>query len=299
MKIVSLLPSATEIVFALGLGPELEAVTFECDFPFEALALPRASGTALPTEGELTPAEIDAAVTSMVAAGESIYTLDDDLLRSIEPDVILTQDLCRVCAVPSGAVDEALTKIGCRSEVVSLDPHRLDEVIATIGSGGAATGRDAEAADLMARLRERVDAVRARVAGRRRPRVLVLEWGDPPFNAGHWVPDMVEAAGGVSVLAEAGERSRRLTWDEIGAADFDVVLFMPCGFDLDQADAQAGPLLPRPELASADSFVVVDANACFSRPGPRLVDGVEVLADLLHGSATPTFEPSTIARRLR
>jgi len=282
VKIVSLLPSATEIVFALGLADSLRGVTFECDHPVEARSFPHVSGTALPIESDLTPAQIDAEVTARAAAGESIYTLDDALIRRIDPDLILTQDLCRVCAVPSGAVQDALEVIGCHAEVVSLDPHRLDDVIAGIGVVGAVTGTSDRAQALMTTLRERVEATRRRVDHLDRPKVLVLEWADPPFNAGHWVPDMVDAAGGSSVLAEPGERSRRLTWDEIAAETVDVVLFMPCGFDLAAAVDLADDVLARPELAAASRFFVADANAYFSRPGPRVVDGVEMLAELLH-----------------
>lgn len=160
MKIVSLLPSATEIVYALGLGRDLRGVSFECDYPVQARDVPIVSGTALPTDGTLSAAEIDAAVSARVAAGESIYTLDDSRIRAIDPDLILAQDLCRVCAVPSGAVEEALDVIGCHAQVISLDPGRLDDVIACIGTVGAATGTGARAEQLMVRLRDRVDAVR-------------------------------------------------------------------------------------------------------------------------------------------
>jgi iron complex transport system substrate-binding protein len=184
--------------------------------------------------------------------------------------------------VPSGAVEEALGVIGCQAEVVSLDPEGLDEVIACIGQVGRATGTEARAATLMKDLRERVDAVRARVHGRARPRVFVLEWPDPPFNAGHWVPEMVEAAGGVPVLAQARARSVRVSWDEIAAAQIDITVFSPCGFDLAGAVEQASAFLKRPEAARLGRIVAVDANAFFSRPGPRVVDGVELLAELLH-----------------
>jgi iron complex transport system substrate-binding protein len=284
VKIVSLLPSATEIVFALGLGENLRGVSFECDYPEPARSVPVVSGTALPTDGSLTALEIDAQVSARVAAGESIYTLDDAQIRAINPDLILAQDLCRVCAVPSGAVEEALDVIGCHANVVSLDPGRLDEVIACIGVVGAATGTSSNADTLMRMLRDRVETVRRRVAGKPRPRVLVLEWPDPPFNAGHWVPDQIEAAGGEPVLAEPGARSRRLTWEEIGAAEVDVTIFMPCGFDLDGAIGQAPALLTRPEAAHLGRIVAVDANAYFSRPGPRVVDGVELLEGVLHGA---------------
>lgn len=284
MKIVSLLPSATEIVFALDLGEQLRGVSFECDYPESAQRVPVVSGTALPTDGSLSAQEIDAAVSARIAAGESIYTLDDEQIRAIDPDLILAQDLCQVCAVPSGAVEEALEVIGCHAQVVSLDPGRLDEVIDCIGAVGAATGTAARADALIEGLRARVDAVRRRVRGRPCPRVLVLEWPDPPFNAGHWVPDQVEAAGGLPVLATAGARSRRLTWEEIRAEVVDITVFMPCGFDLAGAVAQAPALLARPEVEGLGRIIAVDANAYFSRPGPRVVEGVELLEALFHGA---------------
>lgn len=297
MKIVSLLPSATEIVFALGLDDQLVGVSFECDYPPAARAVPVVSGTALPTDGSLTAEQVDAEVSTRVAAGESIYTLDAARIRAIDPDVILVQDLCQVCAVPSGAVEEALEVIGCHADVVSLDPGRLDEVIDCVGHVGRITGTDEVAETLMADLHRRVAAVRRRVEGRPRHRVFVLEWPDPPFNAGHWVPDMVEAAGGMPVLAVPGDRSRRLTWEEIAAETIDVTIFSPCGFDLEGAVAQAASFLDRPEVAGLGRIVAVDANAYFSRPGPRVVDGVELLADLLY-PGTPRLVPQG-ARVLR
>ncbi|MGH9092254.1 MAG: ABC transporter substrate-binding protein [Acidimicrobiales bacterium] len=287
MTIVSLLPSATEIVFALGLGDQLAGRSFECLYPPDARAVPVVSGTALASGGPASASAVDAAavdaeVSARVAAGEPLYTLDHHAIRAIAPDVILAQDLCQVCAVPSGAVEDALAVIGCHARVVSLDPGRLDEVIDCVGQVGRATGAGAAADVLMDGLRARVAAVRRRVAGRDRPRVLVLEWPDPPFNAGHWVPDMVEAAGGVPVLCRAGERSRRISWDEIAAEAVDVTVFAPCGFDLDGAVAQASSFLDRREAAGLGTVVAVDANAYVSCPGPRVVDGVEILAGLLH-----------------
>jgi iron complex transport system substrate-binding protein len=282
MKIVSLLPSATEIVFALGIGDQLAGVSFECDYPEAARRVPVVSGTALHTGGSLSAAEIDAEVNALVATGEAIYRLDNAKIRDIRPDLILAQDLCRVCAVPSGAVEEALEVIGCEAEVVSLDPARLDDVIECIGQVARATGTESRADDLMSRLRHRVELVRRRVTGGPRPRVFVLEWPDPPFNSGHWVPDMVAAAGGEAVLAKAGQPSRRMTWDEIRAETIDLTVFSPCGYDLDGAVGQAGAFLGRPELSGLGRIVAVNANAFFSRPGPRIVDGVELLAELLH-----------------
>jgi iron complex transport system substrate-binding protein len=281
VKIVSLLPSATEIVFALGIGNQLEGVSFECDYPPAARDVPIISGTVLPTDEPRDAAQIDADVNALIASGESIYTLDDARIRAISPDVILAQDLCRVCAVPSGVVEDALEVIGCTADVISLDPEGLDEVIACVGHVGRATGTGARAETLMAELRARVEAVRSRVRGKARPRVFVLEWPDPPFNAGHWVPEQVEAAGGEPVLAAARERSRRLEWEEIAAASIDVTIFSPCGFDLEGAIDHAS-FLDRPDVAQLGRIVAVDANAFFSRPGPRVVDGVELLAELLH-----------------
>jgi iron complex transport system substrate-binding protein len=286
VKIVSLLPSATEIVFALGLGDALEGVTFECDYPPSARLKPVVSGTALPS-GPLTASEIDRAVAERIAGGDPVYTLDSARIAAIQPDLILAQDLCEVCAVPSGAVNEALAVLGCRAEVISLDPANLDEVIAGIGTVGEATGTSAVAQALMAKLRSRLDAVRGAVAGSERIPTFALEWSDPPFNGGHWVPDMIEAAGGDPVLAGRGERSRRLTWDEIGAAAPAVVVFMPCGYGLDEARREGRALLDRPELAASARIWAANANALFSRPGPRLVDGVEALAGALHPDRMP------------
>jgi iron complex transport system substrate-binding protein len=285
MKIISLLPSATEIVFALGLGDALVGVSFECDHPPEARTKPVVSGTALPTEEPLSAVEIDAAVSTKVAAAESIYSLDAERIRASAPDVILAQDLCAVCAVPSGQVEDALDVIGCRADVVSLDPGTLDEVIACIGRVGAAVGREVVADELMVRLRERVARVRTAIEGRPTVRALALEWSDPPFNAGHWVPDMIEAAGGDVVLARTGERSRRLDWSEVASAAADVVLFMPCGYALEAAVREGRPLAERSELAGAGEVWALAGDAYFSRPGPRVVDGVEILASILHSDA--------------
>jgi iron complex transport system substrate-binding protein len=279
VRIVSLLPSGTEIVFALGLGDQLRGVTFECDHPAAARAVPQVSGTALPTGRRLTPSEIDAEVSARARSGEPLYTLDVARIRAIDPELIITQDLCRVCAVPSGAVEEALETIGCRADVVSLDPHSLDDVIDGVGAVGRATGTEARAEALMTGLRTRVDAVRRRVS-RVRPRVLALEWCDPPFGVGHWVPEMLAASGAEPLLADPGAPSRRIEWREVAGVEPEIVIVMPCGFDLDAAVEQSALVLERPELDSASRVFCVDANAYFSRPGPRVVDGIEILADL-------------------
>jgi iron complex transport system substrate-binding protein len=282
MKIVSLLPSATEIVYALGLGDQLAGVSFECDYPEAARGVPVVSGTALDVERARTAAEVDTEVRAMLAEGRSIYTLDDAKIRAIAPDLILAQDLCAVCAIDSGAVEDALDVIGCRAQVVSLDPAGLDDVIECVVQVGRATGTKELAARYAAALRRRLEVVRTRVAALARPRVFVLEWPDPPFNGGHWMPDMVEAAGGEPVLGEFGAPSRRLTWEEIGAESIDVTIFSPCGFDLPGAVEQAASFLQRRDLPDLGRVVAVNANAFFSRPGPRVVDGVELLAEILH-----------------
>src|SRR6185369_4722389 len=206
MRLVSLLPSATEIVYALGLGDDLVGVTFECDEPPHARVEKTVVVGGRDTRG-LTPAEIDEYVTSQMSAGGDLYTLHADALAGLHPDLILTQDLCRVCALPSGHVDEALDHLGCRADVLSLDPYTLDQVLDTFTQVGAAAGVPDRAAALVASLRARLAEVARAVAGRPRPRVAVVEWVDPPFTAGHWVPDLVTAAGGDPVAARAGRRS--------------------------------------------------------------------------------------------
>jgi iron complex transport system substrate-binding protein len=296
MRILSLLPSATEIVYALGLEQDLVGVTHECDWPPAARAKRSVSCSALPPTAE--PAEVDRLVSASIGGGEPIYRLDTEAVRELRPDLVLTQDLCAVCAVPSGHVNDALELLGCRAEVLSMDPSSLSEVLDCILHVGAATGTEASARTLVDGLRTRLDTVRQRVAGRERPRTFALEWSDPPFNGGHWVPEMIETAGGEPVLASAGTPSVRVTWEQIVAASPETVVFMPCGYDLDMAAAEATALLGRGELAAVESFFAVDASAYFSRPGPRLVDGVEILASALHPSVVPESAPGTL-RRLR
>ena len=295
---MSLLPSATEIVFALGLDEQLEAVTFECDFPPAARSLPVVSTSTIGAVEQLGPGEVDRVVRETVAGGNALYRLDTDRIAAIDPDVILTQDLCRVCAVPSGDVAAALDVLGCRAEVVSLDPSTLDDVIGSIATVGAATGTEGRAAELMDQLRARLAGVHENVDGRPRPRTLPLEWSDPPFSAGHWVADMVDTAGGSALLTAPAQPSRQLDWTEIATADAEVVVFMPCGYGLEAAATEGRSVERRPEVASARRFVAVDADGCFSRPGPRLVDGVEALAWVLHPDAVAA-PPAGVVRSLR
>lgn len=280
VRIVSLLPSATEILFAVGAGDEVEGVTFECDFPPEARTRRIVSFTTLP-EG-LTPAQIDAEVRARVEAGEDLYRLDEGALRDVDPDLLVTQDLCAVCAVAVASVDDALAHLGCRAEVLTVDPMTLDEVLASIVTVGRATGREAAAAGLVTALRQRLDRVAATVTGRARPRMAVLEWTDPLFSAGHWVPDMVAAAGATSVLGTAGERSKTLRWHELEASQPEVIVVAPCGYPLDPAVELAQELRRHGHLPDGVPLWAVDANAAFARPGPRVVDGVEALAAIAH-----------------
>jgi iron complex transport system substrate-binding protein len=280
VRIVSLLPSTTEILFAIGAGDDVVGVTFECDFPAEARTRRIVSTSAMP-EG-LAPAEIDAYVAGAIARGEDLYHLDAGALADLDADLVVTQDLCAVCAVDVSVVDDALAHLGCRADVLTIDPHTLDEVFASIETLGRATGHLPEATVLVASLRRRLEAVRARVAGRPRPRVLLLEWTDPPFAPGHWVPEMVEAAGGEPLLGTAGARSERVTWDAVRDAAPDVVIAAPCGYDLAGATALAEQLAASGQLPAGVPLHPVDANAAWARPGTRLVDGVEELAALLH-----------------
>lgn len=277
MRIVSLLPSTTEILFGIGAGEMVAGVTFECDFPVQARTRRIVSTSAMPRG--LSPREVDDFVAAAVRRGEDLYHLEAGALAEIDADLVVTQDLCAVCAVDVSVVDDALAHLGCRAEVLTVDPHTLDEVLDSVLLLGDRTGRSAAARELVAGLRSRLDAVRSAVAGRPRPRVLVLEWTDPPYAPGHWIPEMVELAGGLPVLGAAGEKSVRVTWEQAVATEPDVVVCAPCGYDLDASAALAREVVWRfPDVP----VWAVDANAAFARPGPRLVDGVETLAGILH-----------------
>ena len=280
MRIVSLLPSTTEILFDIGAGDQVVGVTFECDHPEEARTRTVVSTSAMP-EG-LTPTEIDEFVVQAMHAGEDLYHLDEGALAGLDADLVVTQDLCAVCAVDVSVVDDALTHLGCTAEVLTIDPHTLAEVLDSIATLGKATSRPESAAALVDSLRGRLDAVVRRTAGRHAPRTLVLEWTDPPFAPGHWVPEMVAVAGGVSVLGVAGEKSFRVGWDDVRSSSPEVVVCAPCGYGLSQSTALAHELVASGALPADVPVWAVDANASFARPGPRLVDGVEALAGVLH-----------------
>ena len=284
MRIVSLLPSTTEILFAVGAGPDVVGVTFECDFPPEARTRTVVSTSAMPEV--LRPQEIDAYVAAAMSRGDDLYHLDEGALAGLDADLVVTQDLCAVCAVDVSVVDDALAHLGCTAEVLTIDPHTLEEVFASIETLGTATGRGAAARALVTAQRARLAAVVAQVAARPRPRVLLLEWTDPPYAPGHWIPEMVALAGGEPVLGRAGDKSRRVTWDDVHAARPEVVVVAPCGYDLAGATALKDELVDSGVLPDGVPVHAVDANASWARPGTRLVDGVEELAALLHPSAS-------------
>ncbi|MEU4620864.1 cobalamin-binding protein [Actinoplanes sp. NPDC023801] len=292
MRLVSLLPSATEIVYALGLGEDLVGVTFECDEPAAARSEKTVVVGGRDTSG-MTSAEIDDYVRTQMSAGGDLYTLHADALAGLDPDLILTQDLCRVCALPSGHVDQALSHLGCRADVLSLDPYTLEDVLATFTEVAHAAGVPERGLDLVAASRERLAAVTTAVAGRPRPRVAVVEWVDPPFTAGHWVPDLVTAAGGEPVAARAGKRSVQVSWAELAAPQPEIVLVTPCGYHLEGAIRQAEAVVPHFPGAAVWA---IDGDGLVVRPGPRLVDGVEAIAAILHPGAVPAAPAGAVHR---
>ena len=285
MRIVSLVPSATETLFALGLGADVIAVTHECDYPPAVRELPKITRDVLPAG--LTTGEIDAAVKERTLAGESIYELDADLLHDLRPDLIITQELCSVCAVSYDDVRAVAEEIDTHPRVLSLDPHTMGEILGDVRTLAQATDRKDAAVDLIREASARIDRVRLAVRGARRPRVAALEWLDPPFAAGHWMPQLIDYAGGEDVLGFAGEKSEERTWQEVAASQPDVVIVMPCGFDAEIAHREAE--MHRDELAAvgAGEIVAVDASAYFSRPGPRIIDGLELIAHVIHPELVP------------
>ena len=280
MRIVSLVPSATEMLFALGLGGDVVGVTHECDFPSAASALPHLTRTVLPSG--LAAGEIDAAVKEVVGEGRALYELDEELLAELEPDLIVTQAVCEVCAVSYEDVLTVATRLPGRPQVLQQDPSTLGEVLADVDRLGEAAGITARAAQVREALEGRLEAVRVAVEGASRPRVLALEWLDPPFLGGHWVPEMIALAGGEDAAGKAGRKSPQVGWELLRKAAPEVVVAMPCGWYLEDSRAQALAHRDRLDALGAERLFAVDAASTFSRPGPRLVDGVELLAHLFH-----------------
>lgn len=284
MHIVSLLPSVTEILFGIGAGPEVVGVTHECDFPPEALALPRLTSSAIPSSS--SPAEIDRHVRAGLHSGSSLYTLDDEALARLEPDLIVTQELCKVCSVSYEQVATAVRRLGDDPRVVSLEPSSLEQVLATIVTLGELTNHVDGAQTLVASLRRRIEALRESnqvIKSHLVERVLFLEWTDPPMSAGHWIPELVELAGAEPVLADPLRNSRRLQWDEIAASDPDAIVVAPCGFGIEQTREAIALLNENAtwrglRAAREGRVLAMDGNAYASRPGPHLVDTAEIMA---------------------
>jgi iron complex transport system substrate-binding protein len=285
VRIVSLVPHATELLFALGLDDRIVGVTHECDFPPPALELPQVTRDVLPPG--LSAAEIDAAVRERTERGEAIYALDEELLAELEPDLIVTQDLCPVCAVSSDDVRRLAAELPEQPQVLALDPTTLGESMGDVRTVAQATGSRDAALDLIARQRARNDGVRRAVRGAEPVPVAALEWLDPVFVAGHWTPQIIELAGGLDVLGLPGERSEQATWETVSAAQPQVVVCMPCGYDALRSLEEAVAHGPSLAALGAERVVAVDAAAYFSRPGPRLVDGLELLAHVLHPDRVP------------
>ena len=301
MRVVSLLPSATEMVHFAGAAESLVGVTHECDHPPGVERLPKLTSSRI--DPTLCGAEIDAEVNRLVTDAEGIYALDVDLLESLDPDLVITQGLCDVCAVSTSLVEEAISGLRSRPDLLVLNPTSLEDVLQDSVSIGDALGRGREARENVALLRHRLDEVERAVAGLRRPRLGCIEWLDPPFSAGHWVPEMVRLAGGRELFAGPGERSVRLDWQTVFDAAPEVLVLMPCGFDAARAVEEAGALPNLPGWsdlpAVRDGRVwAVDANSFFSRPAPRLVEGVEILARILHPGAFPGQPGEGVASRL-
>lgn len=303
-RIVSFLPSATEIACALGLADSLVGITHECDYPPEVRSKPVVVRNVLPIE-RMSQSEIDQAVAERMREGQSLYQIDEDLLRTLAPDLILTQNLCQVCAPSGNEVSQVIKTLGRTPEILWLTPQSLSEIFDNVRDLGAATGRDAEAEQLVASCEARLKRLADRLAGvAERPRVFCMEWLDPVFASGHWVPELVKLAGGVDVLGSERGESVRVTWEQVVAAAPEVLVIMPCGFNLEQTMRQIWSVFGFQKSEAARQFFelpavrndrvyAVDANSYFARPGPRVVEGAELLAHLIHpalfaGETAPT-----------
>jgi len=280
MRIASLVPSATEMLFALGLGESVVGVTHECDYPPAAAARPHLTATVLPAG--LSAGEIDAAVKEVVGEGRALYSLDEERLTELEPDLIVTQAVCEVCAVSYEDVVTVAARLPSQPQVLQQDPSTLAEVLDDVVRLGEAAGIGERALRLREQLDRRLEAVRVVVAVDPRPRVLALEWLDPPFLGGHWIPEMIALAGGEDVVGKAGQKSPQVEWGELRGLNPEVIVAMPCGWYLDDSRAQALAHREQLDALGARRLFAVDAASTYSRPGPRLVDGVELLAHLFH-----------------
>lgn len=307
MRIVSLLPSTTEIVFALGLGDELVGVTHECDWPPAARAIPAVTRSVVDLSAASSHA-IHRLVEGSVQAGSSLYALDEEALAAARPDLILTQELCRVCAVGYREVNEVARRLDGEVSVVSVEPTSIEGILNAISTVGAMTDAEDAALDLVEELRERLRAVEEVVIARREaghapPRVVAIEWLDPPFAVGHWVPEQVRRAGGWELLGREGQKAVATTWDAVREVDPEMLLLMPCGMHLASAVAE-WDRTPRPawwdelEAVRRGQVYVLDGSSHFSRPGPRVVDGIEALAEIFDPAAFDGLAPPSSWLRL-
>ncbi len=303
MRICSLLPSSTEIVYALGLGDSLVGVTHECDFP-EETSNKRAVTRSLIDHSSSSQAEIHRHITEAVHSGSSIYALNQEVLESIDPDLVLTQELCDVCAVSYGEVQKAVRLLPSSRKVLSLEPTSLQSILETISKVGEEAGVPGAAADVVTSLRARIDAVEmASKVVSRRPRVFAMEWLDPPFIGGHWVPEMIRLAGGEDGLGNEGEPSVQATWDSIADYNPEVVIMMPCGYHLEDTVHSLSDIAFPPqwnEIAAVQRGQVyaVDGSSYYNRPGPRTVDGLEIMAEILHPQIFPRVHSRSDWRRV-
>ncbi len=300
-RVVSLIASATEIVHALGAGEAQVARSHECDWPQAVLDLPALTRPKFKVEG--SSRAIDKAVKDLVEQGLAVYEVDADDLQKLDPDVILTQDQCEVCAVSLADVERAVCSwIGSAPQIVSLRPHTMADVYSDICRVAAALERPGEGERLVARMQARIAAITAAVAGRPKPRLAFVEWIDPPMSGGHWMPELIDAAGGTNLFGETGVNSPWITWDQVAAADADVILVAPCGYDIPVTLREMGVLADNPvwnglRAVREGNVFVADGNAYFNRPGPRLVESAEILAEILHpdvcdfGHRGKTFVP--------
>ena len=285
MRIVSLVPHATELLFELGLGEDVVGVTHECDHPTQARGKPQVTRDVLPPG--LDAAAIDAAVRERTERGDAIYELDEEALHELAPDLIVTQELCPVCAVSYEDVLTVAERLESCPKVIALDPHTIGETLGDVRTLAQATDRKDEGVDLVERQAARIDRVKVAVKDAARPRVAAIEWFDPVFIGGHWTPQLIDLAGGEDVLGFPGERSEQSTWEMVAAARPDVVLAIPCGYDAPRAREEAERFAEQLASTGASRVVAFDASAYFSRPGPRLVDGLETLAHALHPDLVP------------
>jgi iron complex transport system substrate-binding protein len=287
VRIVSLLPSATEMLFALGAGPQIVGVSHECKWPAQAAVLPKVTGTTVDVRA--ASREIDKQVSGALAAGESIYTTNDELLLALRPDLVITQQLCEVCAITPSGVQQTLAQLRPAPEVLSLHPHSIGEIFEDVLAVGRSVSRGLEAVQLVDGFKRRLASVESAVAGRGRPRVYCMEWLDPPYNAGHWVPEQVRIAGGEDGLGRLGNDSVRLMWDRIVEYDPEVLVLMPCGLSIARMQSELGGLVDerwmRLSAVRTGRVFGVNGPAYFNNSGPRVVDGAELLASILHPDA--------------